>query len=99
MPNPGRWGSVKIRGQDGRAIYVNGDYTQPAGVAPGPLVVAFTFNFFDTLDGLFRIDNRGYAEPTLDNPDLEIDLAPVVPPARTSRTPPDGDAANAAGPP
>jgi len=79
MPN---WGSVTIKGSNGRDIYINGDYSLPAGKAPGPFQVPFVYSIFDTLDKNGAIDARGYIQPTLDEPNVTLTLTPIVPPVQ-----------------
>ncbi|MEI9931523.1 MAG: hypothetical protein WDM89_13550 [Rhizomicrobium sp.] len=76
------WGSVTITGIDGSDIYINGDYSLPAGKAPGPFVVPFVYSIFDRLDANGAIDARGYAQPIPDDPDVTLVLTPIVPPVQ-----------------
>jgi hypothetical protein len=77
-------GLVTIGSPSKREIFINGQYAVPAGVSPGPFLVEFGPNTFETLDEKQRIDNRETVVTDHDHPNETIDLKPVTPPEPTT---------------
>ena len=76
------WGNVTVTGQDGRDIYLDGNYEDSCGKAPGPFVVTYGKHTFETLDAAQRVECAGDATVNKDKPAVTIALAPVRQPGR-----------------
>jgi hypothetical protein len=72
------WGNVTITGQDGQDIYVDGNYEDPAGKAPGPFVVTYGKHTFETLKQSGAVECSGDAKVNAHQRDVTIALLPVV---------------------
>ena len=89
------WGSVRLAGPGGRDVYVNGNYEDVAGKTNGDFAVEYGLNTFETLDDRFRIDFRAKVEVNDENPHVDTELDPVVPPEPTALSPRGGGEAGA----
>jgi hypothetical protein len=76
------WGNVSVTGQDGRDIYLDGNYESRCGVAPGPFVVSYGKHTFETLDAAKRVAAAGDATVNQQHPDVSIALTPVKQPGK-----------------
>ena len=73
------WGNVTVTGQDGRDIYLDGNYDAPCGQGPGPFVVTYGKHTFETLDAAQNVVCSGDAKVNKDIPAVSIALAPIKP--------------------
>jgi hypothetical protein len=76
------WGNVTVTGQDGRAIFLDGNYESPCGTAPGPFVVSYGKHTFETLDAAKHVAAAGDATVNQQHPAVSIVLKPVQQPGR-----------------
>ncbi|HWA91856.1 MAG TPA: hypothetical protein VG889_17590 [Rhizomicrobium sp.] len=76
--------SVTVDGQDGRNVYIDGNYDSPAPrKAPGPFFVASGSHVFETLDRRRRVDNRAKVRIRPDQETAETEFDAVDPPEET----------------
>lgn len=75
------WGNVTITGQNGRNVYLDGNYDEPCGKGPGPFVVTYGKHTFETLDAKRRIKCSGKTTVNSAQRDVTIELTPVDPSA------------------
>jgi len=73
------WGNVTVTGQDGRDIFLDGNYESACGRAPGPFVVTYGIHTFETLDTSLHVECCGNAKVNKTNPAVTIVLVPVKP--------------------
>lgn len=77
------WVSIRVTGQDGRLVYIDGRYDDSAGKAPGPFLVTPGRHTFETLDRKKRVDNRARVNARPDQDQLSVAFAAVDPPEPT----------------
>jgi hypothetical protein len=76
------WGNVIVTGQDGRDIFLDGNYESACGKGPGPFVVTYGKHTFETLDVKQRVECAGDATVNQYNPAATIALTPATPPKK-----------------